>query len=78
MCMFGTNAGIVKPGGNGIYRSDLSVFILAEIGFHAMEYAQLSCCYGSGGLRSIDTAACCLTPDQAYVFILLFGFLDIL
>ena len=35
--MLRSDAGIIQSCGNGIYRSDLSVFILAEIGFHSME-----------------------------------------
>ena len=35
--MLRSDAGIIQSCGNGIYGSDLSVLILAEIGFHAME-----------------------------------------
>ena len=34
------DAGIVQSGGDGVHRRDLSVLILAEIGFHAVENAQ--------------------------------------
>ena len=35
--MLRSDTGIIQSCGNGIYGSDLSVLILAEIGFHAME-----------------------------------------
>ena len=35
--MLRSDAGIIQSCGNGIYGSDLSILILTEIGFHAME-----------------------------------------
>ena len=35
--MLRSDTGIIQSCGNGIYGSDLSVLILTEIGFHAME-----------------------------------------
>ena len=56
---------IVKAGGDRVDRSDLSVFILTEVGLHAVEYTKLSSCDSCRCLKCINTSACCLTADQS-------------
>ena len=45
--MLRTNAGVVQTGRNGVNGSDLSLFVLEEIGLHAVENAQTA--LGNGG-----------------------------
>ena len=62
--MFRSDARIIKSCGNRIYRSDLSVFILAEIRFHTMENSQTAGCNGCCCFRCIRSPSCCLATDQ--------------
>ena len=60
---------IVKACGNGVDRSNLSVFVLAEIGFHAVEDAKLCPWRWWPPSRSrIDAAARGLTANEAHIF----------
>ena len=50
---------IIQSGRDGIYRSDLTVFILAEVGFHAMEDTKAA---GGNGEAAVSAV---LTPRPA-------------
>ena len=52
------------------YRSNLSIFILAEIRFHSMENSQRAGSNGSCGQCRIHTLACCLTTDEFHILVL--------
>ena len=68
--MLRSYARVIQTCGDGVYRCDLSVLILAEIGFHTMEDSQTAGCDGCCSLCSIHTAACCLTSDQTDIFVI--------
>ena len=58
------NAGIVQSGGDGVYRSDLAVLVLTEVGLHAMKDAQAAGGDGGGGLKGVHPAPGGFTADQ--------------
>ena len=68
--MFRADAGIVQSGGDGVHRRDLSVLILAEVGFHTMENAQPPGVDGGCRLEGVDTSPGRLAADEPHVFIL--------
>ena len=70
ICVLRADAGIIQPCGNGVDRCDLAVFILAEIGLHAVENAQPAGVDGGSCFKGIDAAACRLAADQAHILIL--------
>ena len=69
-CVLRADAGIVQTGGNGVHRGDLAVFILAEIGLHAVENAQSARVDGGGGLKGVYAAACRFTADEPDALVL--------
>ena len=68
--MFRTYAWVIKTCGDGVYRCNLSVFVLAEVGFHTMEDSETTGCDGCRSLSSIHTTSCCLTADKTNVFVI--------
>ena len=70
VCMLRTYTRIIKTCGDGVYRCDLSVLILAEVGFHTMEDSETTGCDGCRSFRSIYATSCCLTADETNVFVL--------
>ena len=70
MCMFRSDSRIVQTCGNGIYRCDLAVFVLTEIGFHSVEDSKFSGCDSCCCLCCVYTTTCCLTSDQTNVFVI--------
>ena len=68
--MLRTYTRIIKTCGDGVYRCDLSVLILAEVRFHTMEDSETTGCDGCRSLRSIHATSCCLTADETNVFVL--------
>ena len=68
--MLRSYARVIQTCGDGVYRCDLSVFILAEIGFHAMENSKTAGCDGCCSLCGIHTAASCLTADETDIFVI--------
>ena len=55
--MFRPDSRIIQPCGDGVDLSDLAVFILTEIGFHAVEDSQAAGGDGGGILIRIDTVS---------------------
>ena len=70
ICMLRSNARVVKACGNRVNWCDLTVFILAEVGFHTVEDAECSGCNGCCSLCGVDAASCCLASDQADIFVI--------
>ena len=68
--MFRSDSRIIQTCGNGIYRCDLTIFILTEIRFHSMEDSQFAGCNGSCCLCRIYATSCCLTSDQTDIFVI--------
>ena len=70
ICVFRSDSRIVKTCGDGIYRGDLSVLILTEVGLHAVENSETSCRDGRRCLCCVHAASCCLAADKLNVLIL--------
>ena len=70
MSVLRADAGVVQTGRDGVDGRDLAVFVLAEVGLHAVEDAQTAGRHGRSGLRRIDAASGGLTADQPNAFIL--------
>ena len=68
-CVLRADAGIIQSGRDRIDRCDLSIFILTEIGFHAMKDPQAPGVHGRGGPRRIDALASRLTADEPHLLI---------
>ena len=67
--MLRSNAGIIQTCRDGIYRCDLSIFILTEIRLHAVEDAETARSDRRSGQRRIHALAGCLTADQLHFLI---------
>ena len=70
ICMLRSNPRIIQSCRNRINRCNLSIFILAEIGFHTMENPLASYCYSCRRLLRVNSFSCCLAADQSDAFIL--------
>ena len=68
-CVLRSDSGIIQSRGNGVYRGNLSEFILTEVGLHAVENAQLSYRNGGRSFLRIHPSSCGLTANQLYTFI---------
>ena len=69
VCMFRSDTRVIQSCGNRVNRSNLSIFILTEVGLHTMEDAQTTGSNRSRCLCGIDTSSCCLTTDKTHIFI---------
>ena len=67
--MFRTDTRVIKTCGDRIYWSNLAVFVLAEVRFHAMEDTNRTFCNCRCMFLCIDTATCRFTTDKANAFI---------
>ena len=67
--MFRTDSRVVKSGRNRINRCDLTVFVLAEQRFHAMENTGASFGNRGGMFRGINAKSGCFAADQGDFFI---------
>ena len=68
--MLRSDTRIVQSGRNGIYRSDLTIFVLTEIGFHTMEDAHSADIYRGCRFKSINAPSSCLASDQLHILVL--------
>ena len=66
ICMFRADTWIIETCRYGIHRGDLSIFILAEIGFHSVKNTKPSCIDCRSGLEGINSPSGCFTADQFY------------
>ena len=68
--VLGADAGIIKAGRDGVYRRDLAVFILQEVGLHAVENAQATVSDSSGVFGIIHAEAGRFNANQAHILVL--------
>ena len=62
--MLRAHTGIIQSGGNGVYRGNLAVLVLTEIGLHAVENAHPAGVNRGGGFKGVDAPSGGLTADQ--------------
>ena len=68
--VLGADARIIKAGRDGIYGRDLAVFILQELGLHAVENAQATVSDSSGVFGIIHAEAGRFNANQAHILVL--------
>ena len=61
-----SDAGVVQPGGNGVHRRDLAVFVLAEPGFHPVKNAHPARIHGGGRFKGVDSPSRRFRADQTH------------
>ena len=66
-CMLRSDARIIKARADGVHRRNLTVLVLAEVRFHAMEHAQAARVDGSCCFERVDAAARRLAADKPHL-----------
>ena len=68
--MFRSHTRIIQSCRNGMCQLNVSIFILQQIGTHAMQGSRLSKSHSCRMFSCLYTKSCCFHPDQLYLFFL--------